>query len=249
MSKNIKYVKVYDKLFEMIQNQTFPPGSQLPAEKDLAESMGVSRMTLRKALSLLQEDNLITNKAGIGSFVNDGTTDTETPVGELFGHPVHKCCTQHLNHVELSLRIEPPTSSITKSLQKQSAAVVIADRWYKHENTPCAYSLSFIPIEVISQEQLDLNDKNNLLNYLENNVYKKSNGVNYIFLHSTAGNFTSIKYALSGKSSFILVHETIYDDNKQVLVSSKHYIPIELFKLELHVDSSSSLRKEKTPQD
>lgn len=68
-------------------------------------------------------------------------------------------------------------------------------------------------------------------------------------MHSIAGNFTSTKYALSENSSFILVHETIYDDNKQVLVSSKHYISIELFKLELHVDSSSSLRKEKSSQD
>lgn len=246
MSKNIKYVKVYDRLFEMIQDKTFPPGSQLPAEKDLAESMGVSRMTLRKALSLLQEDNLITNKAGIGSFVNDGTTTAESTVGELLGHPVHKCCTKYLNRVELNLRIEPPTNSISKSLQHKSAAVVIADRWYKHENSPCAYSLSFLPIEVIAQEQLDLNNPNNLLKYLESDVYKKSNQVDYTFLHSTAGNFTSTKYILSEKSSFILVHETIYGDNRQVLVSSKHYIPMELFKMELHVDSTTNLRADKT---
>ena len=44
------------------------------------------------------------------------------------------------------------------------------------------------------------------------------------------GNFTAVKYMLSQHASFILVQETLYDENSRVLVSSKHYIPVESFK-------------------
>ena len=237
--KKLKYVKIYDCLYEMIQNKTFPPGSQLPSEKDLAERMNVSRMTLRKALALLQEDNLITNKTGIGNFVKDNSAEVPFSGMETIGHPIYKCCTQELNCVEIAFRIEPPTSPITKMLGQKSPAVVITDRWYKYNQRPYAYSLSFIPIEVIGNEKLDLNDADSLLHYLEDTIYKRSAGSRCTFSHSTAGNFTAAQYKLSDHASFILIQETIYGEREQVLAVSKHYIPIDLFKMELHIAQSS----------
>lgn len=52
----LKHVRVYDQLYEMIQNGSFPPDSRLPSETILSAQLDVSRMTLRKALTLLQED-------------------------------------------------------------------------------------------------------------------------------------------------------------------------------------------------
>lgn len=42
-----------------------------------------------------------------------------------------------------------------------------------------------------------------------------------------------MKYVLSHDSAFILVQETIYGRERQILVSSKHYIPVELFEVHL----------------
>lgn len=58
--------------------------------------------------------------------------------------------------------------------------------------------------------------------------------------YTTTGNFTAVKYPLSDHASFILIQETIYGDNHKVLVSSKHYIPIELFKMQIN----STVRRE-----
>ena len=60
-AKKLKHVKVYNRLYSMIQDGVYPPGSQLPSEPELALQMDVSRMTLRRALALLQEDNLVIN--------------------------------------------------------------------------------------------------------------------------------------------------------------------------------------------
>ena len=236
MSNKLKYVKVYDQIFEMIQNQTFPPGSRLPSEKDLSEQMKVSRMTLRKALALLQEDDLITNKTGIGSFVNTPEPVRAEQDSTCLCSPVYKCCTQDIDQVELDFRIEPPTGSITKMLEQRSAVVVITNRWYKAQSRPCAYSLSFVPIEVIVEEKLDLNDTEQLLLFLQEGIYQKSSRTVCTFVHSTAGNFASSKYTLSETPSFMLVQENIYGEQGRLLTVSKHYIPIDSFKMELRTD-------------
>ncbi|WP_299892277.1 FadR/GntR family transcriptional regulator [uncultured Ruegeria sp.] len=45
------------------------PGERLPSERELAERMGVSRPSLREAISNLQDQGLLTAKAGSGIYV------------------------------------------------------------------------------------------------------------------------------------------------------------------------------------
>ena len=47
------------------------PGERLPAERELAERLGVSRPSLREAVAELQEKGLLTARAGAGIFVAD----------------------------------------------------------------------------------------------------------------------------------------------------------------------------------
>lgn len=230
----LKHVKVYDQLYELIQNGTFPPGSRLPSETALSAQLDVSRMTLRKALALLQEDGLTKNVQGVGHFICSSLEDSQAQTyADSARHPVYAYCTEQLDSVETAFRIEPPTRSISDALKQYTPAVVIADRWYKRAGVPLAYSLSFLPIEVVGEQKIDLNDPEQLSDYLEHGCYADQNHCRRICSYSTAGNFTALTYTLSENNSFLLVQETIYDESRHVLVSSKHYIPSELFKIEI----------------
>ena len=124
-TKKLKHVKIYDQLYELIQNGTYPAGSQLPSETTLSAQMNVSRMTLRKALALLQEDGLTKNIQGIGHFVCSQSEDPiKQPLSAPILHPVYSYCTETLDSVEMAFRIEPPTQSITDSLKQYTPVVV-----------------------------------------------------------------------------------------------------------------------------
>jgi len=54
---------------QLILRGVLRPGERLPAERDLAEKLGVSRPSLREALAELQKRNLLESRAGAGVFV------------------------------------------------------------------------------------------------------------------------------------------------------------------------------------
>ena len=65
------YQQLRDLLAERIAKGEWKPGAIIPNEGDLAREFGVSAGTMRKALSLLENEHLITRRQGRGTFVND----------------------------------------------------------------------------------------------------------------------------------------------------------------------------------
>ena len=41
--------------------------------------------------------------------------------------------------------------------------------------------------------------------------------------------------SLSSHDSFLMTHENVYDENEEILVVSKHYIPAEMFELKYSI--------------
>jgi DNA-binding LacI/PurR family transcriptional regulator len=64
-----RYYQVYSSLQDRIRAGEFEPGAALPSERQLVKDYGVSRITIIKAMDLLEHDNLIEKQQGRGSFV------------------------------------------------------------------------------------------------------------------------------------------------------------------------------------
>lgn len=73
MFKPIKNTKVYEQIIQQIQNMiidgTLKQGDKLPSERDLAESLEVSRPSVREALRALEIIGITEVKQGEGSFI------------------------------------------------------------------------------------------------------------------------------------------------------------------------------------
>ena len=59
----------YNTLKQMITSGKYPPGSKLPSEQNLANTLQVSRVTLRAALEQLKNENLINKTGRSGNYV------------------------------------------------------------------------------------------------------------------------------------------------------------------------------------
>ncbi len=63
------YQQIFDDLKNRILNGDLPENSKLMPEGELEKKYNVSRITIRKAITQLAEEGLVTKKQGIGTFV------------------------------------------------------------------------------------------------------------------------------------------------------------------------------------
>lgn len=74
----LKPSRLYEQVVEHVSSDIFhgrlKAGDQLPNERALAESFGVSRTVIREAMKTLAKDGLIEVRTGLGTFVVDGTS-------------------------------------------------------------------------------------------------------------------------------------------------------------------------------
>ena len=68
------YTEVSRQLRTGILSGTYPPGSRLPSERELSEQIGVSRVTIRRALRILEEERLVQRRQGSGTYVSPKPT-------------------------------------------------------------------------------------------------------------------------------------------------------------------------------
>lgn len=68
-SKAPKYVEIYSELKQAIMRGDFPIGSFLPTENELVEQFNASKTTIRHAVRLLRDHNLVEVKQGSGTKV------------------------------------------------------------------------------------------------------------------------------------------------------------------------------------
>ncbi len=71
MSGKRLFQSVAEQIAELIDEGAFPPGTRLPGERELAERLGVSRVTIREAEIALQAVGRLEIKTGSGVYVSE----------------------------------------------------------------------------------------------------------------------------------------------------------------------------------
>jgi len=75
------YRQIAEQLRTLIGKGEFAPGARLPAERDLAKQLGVSRPSVREALIALEVEGWVEVRTGSGVYVQDrSSTYTPEPV-------------------------------------------------------------------------------------------------------------------------------------------------------------------------
>lgn len=69
------YIQIAERLISQIESGDLSAGTQLPPERVLSSEFNINRMTLRRALKVLETQGLLERKHGIGNFIAHSKID------------------------------------------------------------------------------------------------------------------------------------------------------------------------------
>jgi DNA-binding transcriptional regulator YhcF (GntR family) len=70
LDHRLLYLRVIENIKSDIDDGAYKEGEKLPSEFELSKQLGVSRATLREALRILEDENIVIRKHGGGTFIN-----------------------------------------------------------------------------------------------------------------------------------------------------------------------------------
>lgn len=135
-------------------------GGRLPAESVLAEEFGVSRGTVRQALTILERDGFILRRQGSGTFIHRYISRVQTRAEhayefkELLELAGFEACIELI-----SCETMPIAARIGVQLDTEpDAEVLVVRKLFFADGNPAIYCQDFIPVSLIVEpyEQVEL---------------------------------------------------------------------------------------------
>lgn len=155
------YQQIANDLQRKIGDETYEPGQRLPSELELTEVYQVSRLTVRKAIKLLAEDNLIVIQQGKGMFVKFPTIQTDI-MNDVLDVDNFRGFYETLVGQGINLKIklikfgeEKPPEQIAEALRCSPETKVSAIyRLFYMKDMPMAFNISYLSPNLAFSEKL-----------------------------------------------------------------------------------------------
>ncbi len=138
------YRQLQRTLREAIQNQVLGPDDALPAERELADELGVSRITVRKALDGLVAEGLLTRRPGAGTFVAARVEKSFSKLSSFTEDMISRGRTPHSAWLSKAVGQVTPEESLTLGLSP-GTPVYRFNRIRYADDAPMALEYSTVP--------------------------------------------------------------------------------------------------------
>lgn len=142
------YTQLKESLRERILDGTYKVHQQLPSESEMSALFGVSRITVRQALSDLQKEGLIFKIPGKGTFVAKTKAFQQLMQLEGLAEAMSRMGYEIYNQVT-SHKIVPASPTVAERLQLEIGAPVAEIKRVRHLNRePLSIEITYLPAEI-----------------------------------------------------------------------------------------------------
>lgn len=211
-------------IINLITKNNYQPGDQLPTEQELGEMFNVSRLSLREALLLLEEERIISTKHGSGRYLASIPNEYQIDITRLQGvtELLHDYNIESTNQI---IKVEESQSSgiISSKLNLDDGTPVISIERIRYANkTPIIYSVDTIAKKFLPIDWSQDNFRGSFFQYIE-----ESTGIQLDHSQTTI-RATILANEIEGiikdpSIPWILLEQVIYNRRGEPIILSMDY--------------------------
>ena len=149
------YFQVASRLQQLIENGELPVGGRLENEVELADRLGVSRPTMRRAIGYLVERGMLVRKRGVGTQIVHPKVRRPVELSSLYDDLV-KAGQRPRTEIKL-LEIRPAPDAIAEALGIPFGSEINwLERLRYADDEPLALMHNAVPVDVLTLRRSDL---------------------------------------------------------------------------------------------
>ncbi len=161
------YNDIYNDLVAKIEQGLFSEGEKMPTEREMCSIYKVSRITVRQAFALLEEDGYLSRKQGKGSFVKRGRINQQlTKLYSMRSEIVNRGLLHIIKVV--SFEIVPSDIVVSHHMKcDENTPMYKLERIFYIDEKPYTFETNYLPVAAFKSEiTRDAIEKNGLYNTL-----------------------------------------------------------------------------------
>lgn len=144
------YLQVRDALVQKIVVGHWKPGAPLPNEGQLAQQLGISVGTVRKALDVMEVERIVTRRQGRGTFVNDYSAAENTFPFSMFHDFEGRRISGHKRGRSIS-RVQAGTDEAERLGLRQGDEVIRIERMRDHQDRTFLTEVCLLPAKLFTR--------------------------------------------------------------------------------------------------
>lgn len=229
------YVPIYNMLYSDIINGLYSYGSQLPSEVVLTEKYGVSRNTLRQALTILREDGLIEKQQGKSTIITYKVEHSKL-LQKKINNMLISCSKDEIDAIEVAYNYGPPTDVAQMKLNIKASEIILAsNNVYFVNNIPVGHAFIQIPVKHIESLNINLNSEEEVSNLINKAIFETaiSSVVNIKIINAEENITEFLKVELN--HPIIYIEELLHNKEEIPIARCKFYFIPEKYEVSLKI--------------
>jgi GntR family transcriptional regulator len=217
-----------------ILSNNFDTG-RIPSETELATAMGVSRTTIRDALSRLEREGAIYRKQGAGTFVNPASLQIKIRLEEIWAYEAMLEAHDYRPSTRIiSVTEQPLEAQAAAELQlPPGEAGLLVKKLFLADDEPVIFTLNHIPKRLIKEAYADDIFHQPIYQFLSDCCHLHLSYYLSEIMPLTAPDWLADILQLKPHSALICFDEIGYDQDNTPILKARSYFKDELLRLRL----------------
>ncbi|PID85447.1 MAG: hypothetical protein CSA11_07850 [Chloroflexi bacterium] len=206
---------------QLIQDDAFIEG-KIPSETELAADLGVSRTTIRDALSRLENEGVVFRKQGAGTFVNEAGLQIKSRLDEIWAYEEMLAVHGYTPSVRiLDVTCHPADAKTAADLNiAEGDELIVARKLFLADNQPVILSYNYVPTNILTDPYEPSDFVEPIYSYLWTNGRSQFNYFLSEIVPMVADANLAKALHIQPQTPLFSMHEIGYNDNNDPILKS-----------------------------